>query len=411
MNISQKCPAPSIFMDYNATTRVDERVIEVMLPYFRTFSNPHSSTHAFGWAAEAAVDSAREKVAHVISADPEEIIFTSGATESNNLAIKGIADFYREDGNHMITAVTEHKCALESFRALEKDGFNITYLHVSQDGLVNVNDLRSAITDKTILVSIAFANNEIGVIQPISEIGKICAENEIFFHTDAAQAFGKLPINVSDMNIDLMSISGHKIYGPMGIGALYVSKRKGKRVRLTPQISGGGQERGMRGGTVPTPLVVGLGKAAELAAEEMEHEGIRLLGLRNRLFEIIKKGVPDVVVNGHYDLRLAGNLNLSFYCIEGESIIMAIRNVAVSSGSACTSASLQASYVIKALGKGKDLEHSSIRFCLGRYTTAEEVELVGGIVVEKVWALREMSPIWEMYCEGIDLDSFSWKNS
>ena len=398
-----------IFMDYQSTTKVDPRVLDEMTPYFLTFSNPHSRSHSFGWAAEAAVDLSRSKIASVIKCDDKEIIFTSGATESNNLALKGVARFYKNRGNHIITVCTEHKCVLDSCRYLEAEGFRITYLPVQKNGIIDLNDLVSAITDQTILASIMMANNEIGVLQPIEEIGKICKERGVLFHTDAAQAFGKIPIDVNEMNIDLMSISGHKIYAPMGIGALYIRKSN-PRVRLSSLFSGGGQERGMRSGTLPTPLAVGFGRAAEIAAAEMEEESVRIRSLRDKLYFGILKEIPDVVLNGDYEFRLPGNLNLSFPYVEGESIIMAIKDLAVSSGSACTSASLEPSYVLRSLNIGQDLEHSSIRFGLGRFTTEDEIEYAIKLVTEKIWKLREMSPLWEMVQEGVDINSIKWEH-
>ncbi|MGN7678258.1 MAG: IscS subfamily cysteine desulfurase [Anaplasma sp.] len=396
-----------IFFDYQSTTRMDDRVLEAMIPYFRQFSNPHSRSHCFGWRAESAVEAARERVAQSIGAEPKEIIFTSGATESNNLAIKGVARFYKDKGNHIVTLKTEHKCVLDSCRHLETEGFKVTYLDVQQDGIVDLDVLREAIRADTILVSIMTVNNEIGVIQPIAEIGEICRSKGVFFHTDAAQAFGKLLIDVNAMNIDLLSISGHKIYGPMGIGALYV-RRRNPRVRLVPLISGGGQERGMRSGTVPTPLAVGLGEAARIAIEEMETESERVRKLRDVLYNKITEGISLVVLNGSYSKRIPGNLNLSFPYVEGESIIMAISDLAVSSGSACTSASLEPSYVLRALNLEQDLEHSSIRFGIGRFTTLEEVEYAADLVVRSVKKLRDISPLWEMVQEGTDLKTVNW---
>ncbi|ASI47695.1 MAG: IscS subfamily cysteine desulfurase [Anaplasma ovis] len=398
---------PPMFFDYQATTRVDDRVLEAMIPYFRQFSNPHSRSHSFGWKAESAVEVAREQIAGAIGADPKEVIFTSGATESNNLAIKGLARFYKNKGNHIITLKTEHKCVLDSCRHLETEGFEVTYLDVRGDGILEVDKLESAIRDDTILVSVMAVNNEIGVIQPISDIGKICRSRGVFFHTDAAQALGKVAISVNDMNVDLLSISGHKIYGPMGVGALYV-RRRNPRVRLVPLLSGGGQERGMRSGTVPTPLVVGLGEAAKIAVEEMETENERIRMLRDVLYNKIRGELSHVVLNGSYSQRIPGNLNLSFSYVEGESVIMAINDLAVSSGSACTSASLEPSYVLRALNVEQDLEHSSIRFGIGRFTTLEEVEYAADLVIRSVRKLREMSPLWEMVQEGTDLKTIKW---
>jgi cysteine desulfurase len=396
-----------IFLDYQSTTKVDPRVLEVMIPYFGNFSNPHSRSHEFGWNAEEAIEKARKHIADLINADSKEIIFTSGATESNNIALKGVAHFYKNKGDHIITVCTEHKCVLDSCRNLESEGFKVTYLPVKQDGIIDLSKLEDEVTDKTILVSVMTVNNEIGVVQPVENIGKICRKYNIFFHTDAAQAFGKIPIDVNEMNIDLMSISGHKIYGPMGIGALYV-RRKNPRVRLTPLISGGGQERGMRSGTVPTPLAVGFGKAAHIAAEEMREEAEKIRELRDILYSNIKKVFPDTVLNGDYDNRIPGNLNISFPYVEGESIIMAIKDLAVSSGSACTSASLEPSYVIRALNNGHDLEHSSIRFGIGRFTTKEEILYAVELITKNVGRLRDMSPLFEMAKEGIDLSTVKW---
>ncbi|WP_447582071.1 IscS subfamily cysteine desulfurase [Anaplasma marginale] len=398
---------PPVFFDYQATTRVDDRVLEVMVPYFRQFSNPHSRSHSFGWRAESAVEVAREQIAESIGADPKEVIFTSGATESNNLAIKGLARFYKNKGNHIITLKTEHKCVLDSCRHLETEGFEVTYLDVRGDGILEVDKLEAAIRDDTILVSVMTVNNEIGVIQPIGEIGKICRNKGVFFHTDAAQALGKVAIDVNSMNVDLLSISGHKIYGPMGVGALYV-RRRNPRVRLVPLLSGGGQERGMRSGTVPTPLVVGLGEAAKIAVEEMETENERIRMLRDVLYNKIRGELSHVVLNGSYSQRIPGNLNLSFSYVEGESVIMAINDLAVSSGSACTSASLEPSYVLRALNVEQDLEHSSIRFGIGRFTTLAEVEYAADLVIRSVRKLREMSPLWEMVQEGTDLKTIKW---
>jgi len=396
-----------IYLDYQATTPTDPRVVAYMTPFFyEKFGNPHSRSHAYGWNAEAEVEAARAKVASLIGADAKEIVFTSGATESNNLAIKGIASFYKDQGNHIITVQTEHKCVLDTCRHLEQDGFDVTYLPVEPNGLVDLEKLKSAITDKTILVSVMAANNEIGVIQPIAEIGAICREKGIKFHTDGAQSFGKIPMDMDEMNIDLMSISGHKIYGPQGIGALYV--RRKPRVRLNAQINGGGQERGMRSGTLPMALIAGLGKAAEIAQAEMEAEHTRLLKLREYMLDELNKRIPHLILNGDRDKRLAGNLNISFSYVEGESLMMAIKELAVSSGSACTSSSLEPSYVLRALGVDEDMAHSSIRFGLGRFTTKEEVDFAIDLISQKVDKLRAMSPLWEMVQDGIDLKSINW---
>jgi len=394
-------------MDYQATTPVDPRVFDEMKPYFmEKFGNAHSRTHLYGWEAEEAVEKARQQVADLIGAGSKEIIFTSGATESNNLALKGLAGFYGDKKKHIITVNTEHKCVLDSCRYLEREGFDVTYMHVQKNGLIDLEELKKALREDTLVVSVMTVNNEIGVIQPIKEIGAICRERSIFFHTDAAQAFGKIPLNVEDMNIDLMSISGHKIYGPKGVGALYVRRRP--RVRLEAQINGGGQERGFRSGTLPTPLIVGLGKAAEIAGKEMQAENERLHYLSDKLYKGLTDNIPEVYLNGDAEHRIPGNLNLSFAYIEGESMLMAIRELAVSSGSACTSASLEPSYVLRALGVGDDLAHTSIRFGIGRFTTEEEVERAIEIVKNNVEKLRELSPLWDMAQEGIDINSIEW---
>jgi cysteine desulfurase len=379
-----------------------------MLPYFtEKFGNAASRNHSFGWVAEEGVELARERVAKVIGASAKEIVFTSGATESDNLAIKGVAEMYREKGNHIITAVTEHKAVLDTCKRLEKYGYRVTYLPVQKDGLIDLDDLKRAIDDKTILVSIMAANNEIGVLQPIKEIGKICHERGVIFHTDAVQAFGKVPLNVNEMNIDLMSISAHKVYGPKGIGALYV-RRKNPRVQLAPLIDGGGHERGMRSGTLAVTNIVGLGKAAELAMQEMPEESKRLAALRDRLKDKIFSELDEVYINGSMEHRLPGNLNISFAYVEGESLLMGINDVAVSSGSACTSATLEPSYVLKALGTGDDLAHSSIRFGIGRFNTEAEVDYVADKLINVVKRLRELSPLYEMAKEGVDLKKVAW---
>jgi cysteine desulfurase len=396
-----------IYLDYQATTPTDPRVVDAMLPYFtQKFGNPHSRSHRYGWEAEEAVEKARAQVAAIIGADPKEIIFTSGATESNNIAIKGVARFYKDQKNHVITCVTEHKCVLESCRHLQQEGFDVTFLPVQKSGLIRLEDLEQAITDKTILVSIMAVNNEIGVIQPISEIGRICRARGVFFHTDAAQAVGKIPLDVNAMNIDLMSISGHKFYGPKGIGALYV--RRKPRVRLQALFSGGGQERGMRSGTLPTPLCVGLGVACEIAAKEMGAESERLRYLRERLYKGIMEQLPEVYLNGDLENRIPGNLNLGFAYVEGESLMMGVKDLSVSSGSACTSASLEPSYVLRALGVEEDLAHTSLRIGLGRFTTEEDVDRAVAEIVTQVKRLRAMSPLWEMAQEGIDIKSIEW---
>ena len=397
-----------IYMDNHATTPMDPRVLEAMLPYFmEKFGNAASRNHPFGWTAEEAVEQAREQIAKLIGATAKEIIFTSGATESDNLAIKGVAEMYREKGNHIITAVTEHKAVLDTCKRLEKNGYRVTYLPVQKDGLVDLEDLKRAIDDKTILVTIMAANNEIGVLQPWREIGKICRERGVLFHTDGVQAVGKVPIDVNKDNIDLMSITAHKIYGPKGVGALYV-RRKNPRVQISAIIDGGGHERGMRSGTLNVPGIVGLGKACAIAKEEMAQEGGHLAGLRDRLRDRIMGRLDEVYINGSMEHRLPGNLNISFAYVEGESLLMGINDVAVSSGSACTSATLEPSYVLKALGTGDDLAHSSIRFGIGRFNTEAEVDYVADRVCETVERLRELSPLYEMAKEGINLKDVKW---
>jgi cysteine desulfurase len=396
-----------IYMDYHATSPLDPRVLEAMLPYFREdFGNAASRSHIFGWRAEEAVEAARDSIGKLIGASGKEIIFTSGATESDNLAIKGAAEFYREKGMHLVTVQTEHKAVLDSFKRLERDGFKVTYLPVQKSGLLDLDELRKAITDQTILVSVMFANNEIGVIQPVKEIGAICRERSVLFHCDAVQGVGKIPFDVEAMNVDLASLTAHKMCGPKGIGALYV--RRKPRVRLAPIIDGGGHERGMRSGTLNVPGIVGFGKAAEICLAEMETESARVLGLRERLRERIMSQLDLVGVNGSMEHHLPGSLNLSFTYVEGEGLMMAIKDVAVSSGSACTSASLEPSYVLRACGVDEENAHSSIRFGLGRFTTQEEVDYVADLVVDKVKRLRDMSPLYEMAREGIDLKSINW---
>jgi cysteine desulfurase len=402
-----------IYMDNHATTPMDPQVLETMLPYFmEKFGNAASRNHPFGWVAEEAVDTAREQIAALIGAKGKEIIFTSGATESDNLAIKGVVEFYKEKGNHVITCVTEHKAVLDTCKALERQGKAlVTYLPVDRYGMVNPDDVRQAITDKTILVSIMYANNEIGTIQPIKEIGKLAKEKGILFHCDATQGVGKIPVNVDHDGIDLLSMTGHKIYGPKGCGALYV-RSKGPRVRLTPMMDGGGHERGMRSGTLNVPGIVGFGKACELCGKEMETEAARLIALRTRLYEGLTKELEDVYLNGHPTMRLPGNLNVSFSYVEGESFLMGLnKDIALSSGSACTSATLEPSYVLKALGVGDELAHTSIRFGLGRFNTEEEVDYVIGRVVEVTKRLRDLSPLYEMAKEGINLKSVQWKHA
>ncbi|MBL0898923.1 MAG: IscS subfamily cysteine desulfurase [Reyranella sp.] len=396
-----------IYLDYQATTPMDPRVLEAMMPYFTyKFGNPGSRSHAYGWEAEEGVEKARGQVAKLIGADEKEVIFTSGATESNNLAIRGVAEFYKDRKNHIITTMTEHKCVLDTCRHLEQQGFEVTYLPVQKNGLLDLDVLRAAITDKTVLVSVMAVNNEIGVIQPLAEIGKICREKKVFFHTDAAQAAGKIPLDVEAMNIDLMSLSGHKIYGPKGIGALYV--RRKPRVRLVPMIVGGGQERGFRSGTLPTPLCVGLGEAAEICMKEMDGEARRLKKLQDRMLKGLQSKLTDLVINGDLEHRIPGNLNISFAYVEGESLMMGIKGLSVSSGSACTSASLEPSYVLRALGVEEDMAHTSLRIGLGRFTTEQEVDTAVDELVRHVTKLREMSPLWEMAQEGIDIKSIEW---
>jgi len=397
-----------IYMDNHATTPLDPRVLEAMMPYLTgKFGNAASRNHSFGWEAEQAVEAAREQIAGLIGASAKEIIFTSGATESDNLAIKGIAEMYRERGNHIITQVTEHKAVLDTCKRLEKYGYRVTYLPVKADGLIDLEDLKRAIDDKTILVSIMAANNEIGVLQPIREIGKICHEKGVIFHCDAVQILGKVPFNVIEDNVDVASISAHKIYGPKGVGALYV-RRRNPRVQIAAQIDGGGHERGMRSGTLNVPGIVGLGAACAIAQAEMPAEIARLTALRDRLKHKLESALDYVHVNGSWEHRLPGNLNMSFVYVEGESLLMGINDVAVSSGSACTSATLEPSYVLKALGLGDDVAHSSIRFGLGRFNTEGEVDYVGEKVIQIVKHLRELSPLYEMAKEGIDLSKVEW---
>jgi cysteine desulfurase len=396
-----------IYMDNHATTQVDPRVVEAMLPYFtEVFGNAASRSHSFGWSAEKAVELAREQVGALIGASGKEIVWTSGATESDNLAIKGAAEFNKDRGNHIITVQTEHKAVLDTCKRLEKEGFEVTYLPVEQDGRVNPATLRAAMTDKTILVSIMLANNEIGCVNPIEELGTIVKERGALFHVDAVQGVGKVPFDVNAAKVDLASLSAHKMYGPKGVGALYV--RRKPRVRITAQIDGGGHERGMRSGTLNVPAIVGFGKAAELSRLEMASEGKRLLALRERLREGIQSQVTDTFVNGSMEHRLPGNLNISFAYVEGEAMLMGLKDVAVSSGSACTSASLEPSYVLRAVGVEEEMAHTSIRFGLGRFNTEEEVDYVTKLVVGKVIKLRELSPLYEMAQQGIDLKSIQW---
>src|SRR6202051_979595 len=404
-NESMKLP---IYMDYHATTPMDPRVFEAMRPYFmETFGNAASRNHSFGWEAEEAVEKSRKQIADLIGATPKEIVFTSGATESNNLTLKGVAEMYAEKGNHIITAATEHKAILDTCKRLEKHGTRVTYLPVQQNGLVDLDQLKAAITDKTVLISIMHANNEIGVLQPIREIGRIARERGVLLHTDGTQAAGKIPVNVLDDNIDLMSISAHKMYGPKGVGALYV-RRRNPRVQLTAQMDGGGHERGMRSGTLNVPGIVGLGEAAAICQREMAEESKRMAFLRGKLKDKFLSEIDEVFINGTLEHRLPNNLNISFAYVEGESLLMGINDIAVSSGSACTSATLEPSYVLKALGAGDDLAHSSIRFGLGRFNTEEEVDYVAEKVIDVVRKLRELSPLYEMAKEGIDLSKFQW---
>ena len=395
-----------IYLDYSATTPVDPRVAEKMIPYLtELFGNPASRSHAFGWAAEKAVEEAREEVARLVNADPKEIIWTSGATESNNLAIKGAAHFYSGKGKHVITVKTEHKAVLDTVRELEREGFEATYLDVQENGLIDLEVLKAAIRPDTVVVSVMFVNNEIGVIQPIAEIGEICREKGIIFHVDAAQATGKVDIDLSRLKVDLMSFCAHKTYGPKGIGALYV--RRKPRVRLEAQMHGGGHERGLRSGTLATHQIVGMGEAFRLARLEMAEENERVRVLRDRLLAGLSQ-MEEVFVNGDMEHRVPHNLNISFAYVEGESLIMAIKDVAVSSGSACTSASLEPSYVLRALGRNDELAHSSIRFTLGRFTTVEEIDYTIDLLQNKIGKLRELSPLWDMYKEGIDLNTVQW---
>ena len=397
-----------IYLDYQATTPCDPRVVEAALPYLTEhFGNPHSRNHIYGWEAEAAIETARKQIATLINANPSEIIFTSGATESNNLAIKGAAQFYKSKGkNHIITCITEHKCVLDACRHLEQDGFEVTYLPVQKDGLVDLNVLKAAIKPNTVLVSIMAVNNEIGVIQPLADIGKICREHGVFFHTDAAQAVGKIPLDVEAMHIDMLSVSGHKLYAPKGVGALYVRKRP--RVRLTAQINGGGQERGMRSGTLSPFLCVALGAACEIANNEMTFETARIVKLRDFFWKKLSDALPEIYINGHTLQRIPGNLNISFAYVEGEGLMMGIKNLCLSSGSACTSASLEPSYVLYALGVEDEMAHTSLRIGIGRFTTEEELDVAANSIISSVNRLRDMSPLYEMVRNGIDLKSIQW---
>ena len=397
-----------IYLDYSATTPIDERVAAKMAEYLTIegqFGNPASRSHEFGWKAEQAVDLARKQVADLMNADPREIVWTSGATESDNLAIKGAAHFYRKKGNHIITVKTEHKAVLDTCRQLEREGFEVTYLDPEDNGLIDMEKLKAATTDETILISVMHVNNEIGVIQDIAAIGEFARDNKIIFHVDAAQSAGKVEIDLVSLKVDLMSFSAHKIYGPKGIGALYV--RRKPRIRLEAQMHGGGHERGLRSGTLATHQIVGMGEAFRIAHEEMASENDRIRMLRDRLYNGLKND-EEVYINGDYEHRIAGNLNISFNFVEGESLIMALRDLAVSSGSACTSASLEPSYVLRALGRNDELAHSSIRFTIGRYTTAEEIDYTIDLVRKAVEKLRDLSPLWDMYKDGIDLNSVEW---
>jgi len=398
-----------IYMDNHATSQLDPRVLEAMLPFFTSkFGNAASRNHSFGWEAEQGVETAREQIARLIGATAKEIIFTSGATESNNLAIKGIAEMYKERGKHIITQVTEHKAVLDTCKRLEKSGYRVTYLPVKADGLIDLDDLKRAIDDQTILVSVMFANNEIGVVQPVAEIGKLCHERSVIFHTDAVQAVGKIPVDVNAMNIDVLSLTAHKLYGPKGVGALYV-RRRNPRVQISAQMDGGGHERGMRSGTLNVPGIVGLGAACEIAREEMASEAARLTRLREKLKTKLESALDYIHVNGSMEHRLPGNLNMSFVYVEGESLLMGINEIAVSSGSACTSATLEPSYVLKALGLGDDVAHSSIRFGLGRFNNEAEVDYVADKLIDIVQKLRELSPLYEMVKEGIDISKIEWQ--
>jgi cysteine desulfurase len=397
-----------IYMDNHATTPVDPRVLEAMLPFFnQNFGNSASRNHAFGWTAEEAVENARGQIARLVNASPKEIIFTSGATESNNLAIKGAAEMYREKGNHIITQVTEHKAVLDTCKRLEKYGYEVTYLPVGKDGRVDPEEVRKAITPKTILISIMYANNEIGVVQPIAEIGKIAKEKGVLLHVDGVQAIGKIPVDVQADNIDMLSMTAHKIYGPKGVGALYV-RRRNPRVQLSSILDGGGHERGMRSGTLNVPGIVGFGKACEICQNEMASESARMIALRDRLRKGLESKLDEIYINGSMEHHLPNNLNMSFAFVEGESLLMGINDIAVSSGSACTSATLEPSYVLKALGVGEDLAHTSIRFGLGRFNTEEEVDYVVNRMYEVVSRLRELSPLYEMAKEGIDISKMQW---
>jgi cysteine desulfurase len=407
--VEKKMKLP-IYLDYSATTPVDPRVAEKMMQYLTLggeFGNPASRSHRYGWHAEEAVDIAREQISDLINADPREVIFTSGATESNNLAIKGAAHFYGKKGKHIITSKTEHKAVLDTCRQLEREGYEVTYLDPQKDGIVTPQQLKDALREDTVVVSLMHVNNEIGVIQDIAAYGELCRANKTIFHVDAAQSAGKIDIDMKALKVDLMSFSAHKIYGPKGIGALYVSRKP--RVRLEAQMHGGGHERGMRSGTLPTHQIVAMGEAFRIAKEEMASENARLLVLRNRLLDGVSD-MEEVYVNGSLEHRVAGNINISFNYVEGESLVMALKDLAVSSGSACTSASLEPSYVLRAIGRDDELAHSSIRFSMGRFTTEEEIDYAIKIIRENIGRLREMSPLWDMYKEGIDISSIEWSH-
>eukprot|EP00347_Sterkiella_histriomuscorum_P019904 403339866 len=407
VNLSLSKRGHPLYFDNQATTPLDPRVLDAMLPYqTNLFGNPHSRSHQFGWDTEKACEDARQQIGELIGAQAKEIIFTSGATESNNLALKGVAHFYKEKKKHIITTQIDHKCVLDSCRRLEDEGFDVTYLPVKTNGLIDTEEFQRAIRPDTVMASIIMVNNEIGVIQPVKEIGRICRERKVFFHTDAAQSVGKIPLNVDDLNIDLLSISGHKIYGPKGIGALYI--RRKPRVKMVAQMSGGGQERGLRSGTLAPHLIVGLGEAAKICREEMDNDLKHIKQLNEKFMSLIRKDLTHIVINGDETNRYMGNLNVSFSCVEGESLIMAISDVAVSSGSACTSASLEPSYVLRAIGVEEEMAHTSLRIGFGRFTTEEEVEFTAKLLVKEVTRLREMSPLWDMINEGIDIKSIQW---
>ena len=397
-----------VYLDNGATTPVDPRVLDAMMPFMsELYGNAHSRTHQYGWVTEEAVEKARKQLADLIGASPKEIFFTSGATESNNIALKGVAEYQKEKKKHIITLQTEHKCVLDSCRYLEMNGFDVTYLPVEKNGLVNMSALEAAIRPDTSLVSCMYVHNEIGVIQPIEEIGRLCRSKKVFFHTDAAQATGKIPINVDRDHIDLMSISGHKLYGPKGVGALYMRRRP--RVRIRSPVSGGGQERGVRSGTIAVPLVVAIGAAAELAGKEMERDTARIKALQKRLYDGLTSQLSHLIINGDLDKRYCGNLNISFSCVEGESLLMGINDIAVSSGSACTSASLEPSYVLRALGIDAENAHTSIRFGIGRFTTEAEIDYVVEKTVREVRRLRDLSPLWDLLQDGESADEIEWR--